>query len=189
MDVKMLDQWSKAVGTGSSLEFETILIQFWGIQPWNVPDGFLNWTSNTELWSSWSPGMMGKVSGFDGMAAEEGEKGVNPFPWHHGCTVRMWRPGLPGSVKFPFNLGQDQLAPPKMMELHLPTPKYLQVPISTDPRAFLDIQHWNSCCIHRGDGRMNFGVIEIPKPLKQGQSPASCLFSLFSSKSGTEFPL
>lgn len=113
MDVKMLDQQSKAVGTGSSLEFETILIQFWGIQPWNVPDGFLNWTSNTELWSSWSPGMMGKVSGFDGMAAEEGEKGVNPFPWHHGCTVRMWRPGLPGSVKFPFNLGQDQLAPQK----------------------------------------------------------------------------
>lgn len=33
MDVKMLDQRSKAAGTGSSLEFETSLIQFWGIQP------------------------------------------------------------------------------------------------------------------------------------------------------------
>lgn len=69
MDVKMLDQPSKAVGTGSSLDFETPLIQFWGIQPWNVLYGFLKWTSNTGLCRDWSPGMLGKVAGFDGMAA------------------------------------------------------------------------------------------------------------------------
>lgn len=52
MDVKKLEQQSKAVGTGSSLEFETSLIQFQSIQPGNVPNGFLNWTSNTEMCSN-----------------------------------------------------------------------------------------------------------------------------------------
>lgn len=52
MDVEMLEQQTKAVGTGSSLEFETPLMQFQGIQPGNVPDGFLNWTSNTEMCSN-----------------------------------------------------------------------------------------------------------------------------------------
>lgn len=68
MDVKMLDQQSKVVRTGSSLESETPLIQFCRIQPWNALDGFLNWTSNAEL-CSWSPGILGKVAEFDAIAA------------------------------------------------------------------------------------------------------------------------